>query len=395
MANAKVALLWYCKTEKGWRRFPVVLGKNNRVKPGFVLVDGVLVSYPEGRYETRSYQGSKAIYKRAGTNAADALAARDREVSLLRVKDAAPSAGVQIIEETGRVYLRRAANEFVKDAEQRQAMEAMMKNQLLTDEFIGVTRLTFADEVTREDVFRFYKGLRERGCGDRTVANNAARLKSFFRFAKMDLSILPPAPKYDDKLPTIYTPDELRAILAAADPHMRLVIELGLTLGLRDQELMHLEWVDVQRESNVVRVTSKPEWGFRIKDSEERDIPTSAELLARLKAWREQYPNTRLVVGTKTDRPDGKLLRTLKRLAKRAGLNCGVCEGCRTTLGECQRWTLHKFRRTYATTLLRNGVDLATVQKYMGHSDLASTMRYLRGATGAESQAKINAIKWY
>jgi integrase len=176
---------------------------------------------------------------------------------------------------------------------------------------------------------------------------------------------------------------------------MRLVIELGLTLGLRDQELMHLEWVDVQRESNVVRVTSKPEWGFRIKDSEERDIPTSAELLARLKAWREQYPNTRLVVGTKTDRPDGKLLRTLKRLAKRAGLNCGVCEGCRTTLGECQRWTLHKFRRTYATTLLRNGVDLATVQKYMGHSDLASTMRYLRGATGAESQAKINAIKWY
>jgi site-specific recombinase XerD len=44
--------------------------------------------------------------------------------------------------------------------------------------------------------------------------------------------------------------------------------------------------------------------------------------------------------------------------------------------------------------LLRNGLDLSTVQRFMGHSDLASTMRYLRPASTAASQDAINAIKW-
>jgi hypothetical protein len=33
---------------------------------------------------------------------------------------------------------------------------------------------------------------------------------------------------------------------------------------------------------------------------------------------------------------------------------------------------------TYCTQLLRSGLDLRTVQQMMGHSDIASTMRYLR-----------------
>jgi site-specific recombinase XerD len=40
---------------------------------------------------------------------------------------------------------------------------------------------------------------------------------------------------------------------------------------------------------------------------------------------------------------------------------------------------LHSFRRTYATTLLRKGVDIRTVQMLLGHSDIESTMRYLTG----------------
>jgi integrase len=61
---------------------------------------------------------------------------------------------------------------------------------------------------------------------------------------------------------------------------------------------------------------------------------------------------------------------------------------------ECEGYTLHRFRRTYITTLLRSGIDLRTVQAYAGHKDLASTMRYLRPATGKEAKAKLNAVKW-
>jgi integrase len=175
---------------------------------------------------------------------------------------------------------------------------------------------------------------------------------------------------------------------------MRIAIELGLMCGLRDQEIQHLEWSDIRWSDSTLRVTSKPHWKFKIKDSEERDVPIPSVLLRHLKERKKSNPEGRLVLPTGGGKPNGKLLRTLKRLAKAGGLNCGVCGGCTSVNEECQQWTLHKLRRTYGTTLLRNGVDLSTVQKFMGHSDLASTMRYLQPATSAASQAAVNAIAW-
>jgi integrase len=395
MTNKKaVALMWYCRTPKGWRRFPVVLGGNNRVKHGYVKVDGVLQHFPDGRYEIRLYESRKKVYKRAGDNAADAMAARDREEHLASAKQLAEVAGVKIVEEPGRLHLRKAALKFEDEAKERGAMEAAEVNRNVTAEFLAVTGLVYADEVTRDHVFKFHKALRARGLGDRTVSNKHKRLGSFFTFCKIDKTIMPPSPKYDATVPDTYSTEDNGKILAGADPYMRLVIELGLMCGLRDQEMQHLEWPDINWEHATLRVTSKPHWKFKIKDSEERDIPIPSALLKHLKERRKANPKARLVLPTSAGMPNGKFLRTLKRLAKRSGLNCGVCDGCKSANNECQEWTLHKLRRSYATTLLRSGLDLATVQRFMGHSDLASTMRYLQPATSKASQKAINAIRW-
>jgi integrase len=116
----------------------------------------------------------------------------------------------------------------------------------------------------------------------------------------------------------------------------------------------------------------------------------------RLMAYREKKPTTHLIFGAgggEHDVPDGHLLRRLKTLVRNAVLNCGVCDGCKKTK-ECGRWFLHKFRASYITTLLRNGLDLRTVMKLSGHSDLESVMRYLRPAEDAAIQEKVNTIKW-
>lgn len=394
MPNLKAVLRWYCRTPRGWRRFPVLFGRNNRIRHTFVIDQGKEVSYPEGRYQVLVYEGSRPVYKNVGDNAADALAARDREAHLLAAKFSAAHAGAKIVDEKKRQYLRRAAELYILDAENRNAKEAAEQSERVTSEFIDVCRKTFVDEVTREDIFRFHKALRERDCSDRTVANKHARLKSFLRFAGVDPAIIPPKPKYEQTLPTIYTTDEIRGILEAADPYMRLVIEMGLKLGLREQELMYAEWTDLDWQESAFRVQGKRFWDFRVKDSEQREIPCPEDLLESLRAWREKHAKSRLILGTTSDSPNSHFLRSLKRLAKRAGLNCGKCDGCGSKLNECQGWTLHKLRRTYCTTLLRNGVDLKTVQHYMGHADLASTMRYLRPAVGKESQQRINAIRW-
>jgi integrase len=57
----------------------------------------------------------------------------------------------------------------------------------------------------------------------------------------------------------------------------------------------------------------------------------------------------------------------------------------------CSRWFLHKFRHTYATRHLQDAIDIRTLQQWMGHCDLASTMVYLKGARNRDVQARINA----
>lgn len=182
--------------------------------------------------------------------------------------------------------------------------------------------------------------------------------------------------------------------MAAADPFMRLVVEMGLKLGLREQEITYAEWDDVSWNDAVFRVQGKPHWGWKIKDNEMREIPIGSEVLEHLKIRKQAFPNSKLIVGTASDHPNQHFLRTLKRLARRAGLNCGKCHGCSTEVQECENWTLHKLRRTFCTTLLRNGVDARTVSAWAGHADLATTLRYLRPSSAKEMQEKVNAVQW-
>jgi site-specific recombinase XerD len=57
----------------------------------------------------------------------------------------------------------------------------------------------------------------------------------------------------------------------------------------------------------------------------------------------------------------------------------------------CHHWFLHKFRATFATMHLQNGVDIQTVRTWLGHSDMESTMRYLALARGTAVKTKVNA----
>jgi integrase len=99
------------------------------------------------------------------------------------------------------------------------------------------------------------------------------------------------------------------------------------------------------------------------------------------------------VLGTRNDTPNWKWLDLLKRLVKKAELNCGHCEGC-VESDQCERWYLHKFRATYLTNMLRAGIDPRTVMSYSGHSDMETLMRYLSPAELPETQEKVNAINF-
>jgi site-specific recombinase XerD len=52
---------------------------------------------------------------------------------------------------------------------------------------------------------------------------------------------------------------------------------------------------------------------------------------------------------------------------------------------------LHKFRHTFATNHLRDGVDIRTVQAWLGHRDIKSTMVYLKGIRSKDAAQKVNS----
>jgi integrase len=43
----------------------------------------------------------------------------------------------------------------------------------------------------------------------------------------------------------------------------------------------------------------------------------------------------------------------------------------------CQKWGLHRFRKTFATNHLHNGVNIRQIQKWLGHHSLDVTINYL------------------
>ena len=397
MQSRAVTLVIRYKDGRGkWCRRAAARGANGRVKPGHALIDGKATAVSSYSYEIRRIVNRQPEYLPAGKSAAVAEAQRVRLEQSISVLEAAKGTDVEVSLRTERRSLKETATEYIRDAEGRRAMEAASQARLVSSEFIEQMRKknkSYIDEIGREDIIGFHAALRARGCGERTVANKHMRLTSWLRFAGIDREKLPPTPRYEEKLPTVYTSEQMRTLLNEADTYMRMALLLGLKCGLRDQELMHLAFADIQWVDRTLRVQSKDEWQFRPKTWEQREIPIPEDVMLELRAWEAARPGHALVLGTRNRKLNSKLLRGLKQLAKNAGLNCGRCAGCQE-LGECREFTLHRLRRTYLTTLLRNGIDLRTVQAYAGHKDLTSTMRYLRPATGIEAQVKLNAVQW-
>ena len=393
-----VIVILRVKVDGKWTRLPAAYGGNGRIRPGYAQVGTKQVKFAEPAYELRLYEDRQAKYIPVKSGATDADSERkklEKTASKTAAKNAAESAGGTFVDKENRQTLAKTAAAYIRDAHQRGAMEAADQARLVNEEFRKLlNRKTYVDEITRDDIFRFHTALRKRKCSDRTVANKHLRLTSWLRFAGVDKTILPPAPKYEETLPTIYTSDEIGTLLAEAGPYLKVAILLALKCGLRDQELMHLEFSDINFKEKTLRVQGKPRWNFRVKTHEQRFVPVPNDVLDELNAWKERCSGKSLILGTKNGNPNTKLLFALKTLARRAKLNCSRCEGCKSKRRECKAYTLHKFRRSYITTLLRNGIDLRTVQAYAGHKDIASTMRYLRPASAKEAQGKLNAVQW-
>jgi integrase len=387
------------KTEAGWRYYPAAYAQNNLVKPGIAVVAGHEVTHPTGYYALRFCKGSKPVFEPLkGVSPAQAEAKRQKKEAQLSVVVAAGKADLKVEPvDPQRKLLSAQLKQFLADTVDRGSLEAAEVYKLACDEFLEVIDRRYADELMPDDIIKFQKALAGRGMSARTVSNRHSSVKAFLRYCGYDTKELPKPPKYDKTMPEIYTDKELNALFdAVTSPRENLLFCLLLQTGVREREAMHLEWNDIDSERNILKLQSKVKrWGFRLKDFEERELPLSDEMVGLLMAYKRDHASDSALIFPKDGNPDGHMLRTLKQQVRAAGLNCGKCDGCQGKTRECENWYLHKFRATFCTKMHRNlEIDMRTLQALMGHSDLASTLRYLRPAENVQTQALINRMKW-
>lgn len=182
------------------------------------------------------------------------------------------------------------------------------------------------------------------------------------------------------RLPTgrMISPRELVDMLAVigtegpAALRDRAILLVMAHAGLRRDEVAGLQLADYDSEERSLRVMGK--------GNKQREVPVSATLHAALDAWlaaRGAVPGP-LFLWVRASKVmahgigHDTVYGILRRTAERSGV---------------KHLTPHDFRRTFVSTLLERGADLATVSSLAGHSQVQTTARYDRRGFGAKKKA--------
>lgn len=170
-----------------------------------------------------------------------------------------------------------------------------------------------------------------------------------------------PTRRAGSRQPEILSRDEVGRILnAARQPMHRTFLMTAYAAGLRVSEACHLRCADIDSERMMLRVVSG-------KGNKDRCTLLSPPLLAQLRLyWKYARPQGWLF--PKSSRPDQPLdICTAQRIFYR----------CKGYAGIAKQGGIHGLRHAFATHLLESGVDLHSICRLLGHSDISTTTRYL------------------
>lgn len=169
-----------------------------------------------------------------------------------------------------------------------------------------------------------------------------------------------PYGKKPKTIPCVLAADEIARLFAAArSGRNRILLQTAYALGLRLGELVHLQTRDIDGSRRIVHVRQG-------KGAKDRLVPISERLLAELRAWWLMHRSaTWLFPGSKIGQPitDGQVQRLFRQTRTAAKIDKPA--------------SMHTLRHSYATHMLEAGVNVAVLQRLLGHTSLSTTARYL------------------
>jgi integrase/recombinase XerD len=370
-----VNVILFARTDEGWKFRPV-----RRTVRGKFIWD----REESGVYYLEWYEDGKRRRKAVGTQPAQVLEARRRKI--LELKGRATERGRTVdpghLAEENPVPIAATVENYLNHLKVNQKLNTYRRYRSVLRNFRDYfSGKKYLNEISRGDILEYRDFRATRAASPVTLNSEITMLRAFFYWSihYKGLRENPAAKikprKIIQKPPEVYSDKEVAKMLKAANPVEQAILLTLLYTGLREQELCHLAWDDLDIKKKVLRVKAKPDVNFTPKTWEEREIELSDRLIEALKT----HPQTsRWVFPTVTGNKHVHVYKIVERVAKEAAV-----KGAHP----------HKFRATFLTRLLQSGCDIANVQALAGHRDIKTTQRYL-GVSTALRLAAVNRLSY-
>jgi len=224
--------------------------------------------------------------------------------------------------------------------------------------FLKSVKLLDPEKWTKNDVFNYLLKLEDYSRNTQYVYQ--VQLRAFLRFHdRDDLAQLIKSPRRPESLKIVPSDDEVNTMIAATDNlRDKIIIMMISRTGLRVGELCHIETNDIDLEKRQIHIRAKDNWSP--KELRERIVRFDSETLELIKFYIGRYDRKRLI-----NISESQIRRIVKGIAKKAEVK------------DAEKVTPHSLRHAFAVRFLTHGGDVRSLQKILGHTDLATTAIYL------------------
>lgn len=238
--------------------------------------------------------------------------------------------------------LKTTFNEFIKIIKINNTNEITWQ---VMDEFISNRRKKVSPYSTRRDIANF-SGAFEWG-----IKRNYFTLNYCKQIEK---------PKIPEKLPLFYTEKDIEKLFNTIDCNdMKDIVLFTLNTGLRQSEVMTLEWTQVDLIQRLITLDNR---NRLTKSKKVRSVPlniVSFDIILKRSMIREHD-----IVFTFLNRPYKQLTLShkFKKYVVKSGIN--------------PKLNFHSLRHTFASRLVQKGVSIYHVSKLLGHASVTTTQIY-------------------
>ena len=184
-------------------------------------------------------------------------------------------------------------------------------------------------------------------------------------------------PEPPRQLPLFFSKEEFQTYLSVIDrPIFKDLSVIAVLTCLRLNELLFLEWDDVDLSKRLIHVRNKDT--FITKTKRNRTIPMHDEVADILIRLHENRTGPFIFSHKGKRLQDMNASATVKSYIRKSGVN--------------PKLHFHSFRHTGATWMVQAGISIYTVSKILGHSSVSTTQIYAHWSPD-QFHSAVNSIR--